>query len=207
MTRRGFIERIRRQLYNSFPVDEAVVTDNLVNNWMSDAIGLAAKKNYTDNFQLDGIGFVNNSFYSKFKGLTLTQDERYLWNLTLPEIPVGIGANEGISTIEFKNSTGTISYPGIPLSENQKGYARSMRPIPNKILFYPEGTYCYAITEILMDLYTANVTMISGGDSTDLDSLLNVPPDYFPVMVGYIQQQLMLERKQVPDLTVDGRDD
>lgn len=207
MTRRYFIERALRQIYNGQPSDDLSITDNLVNAWLSDAIGIAARKNYTDNFQIDGIGYVNNSFYTNFKGLAVTADERYIWKVTLPEIPVGIGYNEGISTLEFKDSTGKISYPGIPLSENQKGYFRSMRTIPNKILFYYEGMYAYAKTTILMINYTVNLTMISGGVSSDLDSVLNVPPDYLPVLVQYIQQQLMVEKKQIPDLANDGRDD
>lgn len=207
MTRLMFIRRALRQIYNGQPTDDANITDNLVNNWLSDAIGIAAKKNYTDNFQLEGIGFVNNSFYSKFKALPITADERFVWRFTLPEIPVGIGSTEGIATVVFKNSNKNVSYSGIPLSENQVGYVKGMRPIPNKILFYPEGTYCYVLSEILMSQYTATVTMISGGDATDLDSQLNVPPDYFNVMVQYIQQQLMIERKNVPDIANDGRDD
>lgn len=207
MDRYTFIERTLRQIYNGQPSDDSEITFNLVNNWLSDAIGVAARKNYTDNFQMEGIGFVNNSFYSKFKGLALTNDEQGLWKFTLPEIPVGIGTNEGISTVVFKNANNNISYPGIPLSENQNGFARSMRPIPNKILFYPEGTFCYVISSILMDQYTATVTLISGGNSSDLDSILNVPPDYFPTLVEYIKAQLLFERKQIPDLANDGRDD
>ena len=206
MKRRTFIEREIRQLYNGFPTDDSTVTYNLVNSWLPDAIGLAARKNYTDNFQLDGIGFNNNSFYSKFKGITITADERFLWKATLPEIPVGIGTTEGISNVVFKDSRSNVSYPCVLLSENQVAIQRQMRPIPNKILGYPEGGYLYIISSILMNNYTVNITMISGGNGNDLDSELNVPPDYFPVMTQYIQQQLMIERKAIPDFQNDGKD-
>lgn len=206
MTRRIFIERTLRQIYNGQPIDDLSITDNLVNVWLSDAIGLAAKTNYKDNYQLEGVGFNNNSFYSKFKGITLSEDERYLWKATLPEIPVGIGSTEGISTVIFKDSNNTLSFPAIILSENQVAIQRQMRKPPNKIMCYPEGGFLYVITTILMNGYTATVTMISGGDATDLDSVLNVPSDYFTILVQYIQQQLMIERKNVPDLVNDGRD-
>ncbi len=206
MIRSSFIERLRRQEYGGFPTDDAEITDNLVNEWIIDGCAIAAKKNYTDNFQLEGIGFVNNSFYSKFKGIAITVDERNLWKFTLPQIPIGIGASEGIATVIFKDSRSTLSYPGIPLSENQVGFVRSQRVIPNKILFYPEGIYCYVITPILMNNYTATLTMISGGDSTDLSSTLNIPSDYIPIIVQYVQQQLMIERKQPQDVTNDGQD-
>jgi hypothetical protein len=204
--RYSFIERSLRQIYGKQPTDDSDIDYDLVNSWLNDAISIAAKKNYTDNFTLEGIGFVNNSFYTKFKALPIISDERFLWRITLPEIPIGIGANEGIATVVFKDSKSTLSYPGIPLSENQVGYARSQRTIPNKILIYPEGIYCYAITTILMTSYTANVTMISGGDSTTLDSILNVPPDYYPVMVDYIKQQLSFERAAKQDTSNDGSD-
>ncbi len=206
MTRKVFIERHIRQLYNGFPTDDATIDNDLVNVWLSDAIGIAAKKNYTDNFQLEGVGFNNNSFYSKFKGIAITADERFLWKATLPEIPLGVGSTEGISSVVFKDLRSTVSYPCVLLSENQVAIQRQMRPIPNKILGYPEGGYLYIISSILMNNYTATVTMISGGDATDLDSILNVPSDYFPVMVQYIQQQLMIERKAVPDFQNDGKD-
>lgn len=207
MTRRQFIERTLRQIYNGQPVDDANITEGLVNTWLSDGIGLAAKQNYKENFQLEGVGFVNNSFYANFKGLAIVADERNLYKTTLPQLPIGIGSTEGIGRVVFKNSINELSFPGVLLSENQVGYQRSMREIPNKILCYPEGLYLYIITPLIMTAYTASVTMISGGDATDLDSELNIPADYMPVCVAYIQQQLMLEKKQIPDLANDGRDD
>lgn len=206
MLRKSFIERVRRQIYGGQPSDDASITVGLVNNYLSDAIAFAAKTNYKDNLSLEGIGFINNSFYSKFKGLSVTQDELFVWRLTLPEVPAGIGNNEGVSSLVFKDSDGNISQPCIPMSENQTTFFQGMRPIPNKTLFYYEGAYIYALSTILLSQYTATVTMVSGGDSTDLDSTLNVPPDYFPLMMKYIQDQLMIERKMPVDATNDGLD-
>jgi len=205
MTRRTFIEMLRRQVYGGFPVDEADITDNLINLWINQGIAVAAKNNYKENIQLEGIGFVNNSFYSTFKGLTVTKDEQFLYKFTLPQIPLSIGNTEGISRILFKDSNSNISYPAVLLSENQVGYYRSMRVIPNKVLAYPEGEFCFVITTIIMTDYTATVTLISGGDSTNLNSTLNLPDDSLPIVVSYIQQQLLLERNQPVDASNDGQ--
>lgn len=67
MTRNIFIERILRQIYNGQPSDDSSITYSLVNQWLNDAIGLAAKKNYTDGIQMDGIAYVNNSFIQHLK--------------------------------------------------------------------------------------------------------------------------------------------
>ncbi len=207
MTRRTYIERVRRLIYGAQPPSEANITVGLVSNYLNDAVAYAAKTNYTDNLKLEGIAFVNNSFYTTYKSLTVTQDEQFLWKITLPQIPIGIGTNDGVSTLIFKDSDSTqLSYPIIWLSEAQLSFQRSMRPIPNKLLGYPQGEFVYVISTLLLSAYTAQITMISGGLSTDLDSTLNVPPDYFPVMNEYLLRILMTQKNQVQNLENDGTD-
>ena len=206
MTRAEFIERTLRQIYGGYVSEDSSITPMLVNSWLNDAIALAAKTNYTDNLKLDGIGYVNNAFYTTFKGISPVLDETNLWRLKLPQVPVGIGTNEGINTIVFKDSNGTVSFPLIPLSANQKTYFRNMRPIPNKTLYYNEGEFVYVVTSLALNNYTASVTMVSGGDSSNLNSTLNVPSDYMPTMVAYIKQQLNLMKSTPKDLSNDGQD-
>lgn len=207
MTRRFFIERTLRQIYGGQPSDDSTITVNLVNSWLEDATAIAAKANYKDNIAIDGISYVNNSFYTRFKNLAIESDEQFLWKVTLPQIPVGIGNTDGISTIQIKdNSTPQTSYPVILISENQRSYHRGMREIPNKIIGYPEGEFIFLESTLILNSYTAYVTMISGGDSTNLDSTLNIPADYFPPMVEYIKQQLMFERGVPVDSSNDGLD-
>ena len=207
MTRRAYIEMVRRQIYGGQPSDDATITINLVNLYLEQAIAYAAKTNYKENIAIGGISYVNNSFYTTFKGLSVTADEQFIWKITLPQIPFGIGADEGISTLQFKDGdTNQLSLPVVWLTQNQKTYYQNMRGIPNKLLAYSEGKSVYAISTILLNAYTANVTLISGGDSTDLSSNLNVPNDYFPVMMQYLQSQLLLEKAQPVDSTNDGID-
>lgn len=207
MTRRTYIEQIRRLIYNGQPSDDATISVNLVNVWLPQAIGIAAKKNYTDAMTLDGIAYVNNSFYTTFTGLSLTQDSFYVWKITLPQIPLGIGQTEGISTVEFVDPfTKKISSSALILTEDQRSYARGMREIPNTLTAYARGKYVYVESSLIMYQYTANVTMVSGGDSTNLDSEMNVPDDYIPVMTDYLTKQLMFERNVPIDATNDGLD-
>lgn len=206
MTRRYFIERALRQIYGGQPTDDSQITVNLVNSWLNDAIAVAAKKNYTDALSISGVGYVNNTFYTTFTGLTPSPDGRFTWKVTLPELPVGIGKNEGISNVVFKDSTGEFSQQLIPLSINQSTYYDSMKPIPNKTVYINRGNAIYVKTALTLNNYTVTVTMISGGDSSDLDSILNVPSDYFPIMVEYIKSQLGFERAQPQDSANDGAD-
>lgn len=206
-TRRQYIEEIRRMIYGSQPSNDAEITPGLVNQKLNQAIGVAAKANYTDSIKIDGIAYVNNSFYTTFKTLSISADDQFLWKITLPEIPVGLGSSDGVSTLVFKDSDSEqLSYPVIWLSQNQVSFQKGMRAIPNKLLAYTQGKNIFVMSTLLLSGYTANVTMVSGGDSTDLDSTLNVPPDYFPIMTEYLKAQLMFQRQVPVDSTNDGSD-
>jgi hypothetical protein len=205
MTRIFFIERALRQIYGGQPSDDATISKNLVNSWLEDATAVAAKVNYTESIKIDGIAYTNGSFYTTYKSLTVTKDEQFLYKVQLPHTPVGLGTDEGVSTCIFSDGTKN-SYPLIWMTQNQKAIHRGMRSIPNKILGYSEGQYVYAESTINLAQYTAKVCMVSAGDSTDLNSALNVPQDYFPAMVEYIKQQLVFERMQPVDVQSDGLD-
>jgi hypothetical protein len=206
MTRKTFIERILRQIYNGQPSDDSSITFNLVNQWLNDAIGVAAKKNYTDSIQMDGVAYVNNSFYTSYSSLTITQVDNTTFKFTLPQIQVALGKNEGIATLQFSNSKTPTSFGAVPLSMNQVGYQDTLRPIQNKVVYWPQGQEVYMSTGIPLTAYKANVRMVSGGDSSDLNSTLIIPDDYVPVMVEYIKAQLAFERSRPIDTSNDGVD-
>jgi hypothetical protein len=205
MTRYAFIERILRQIYNGQPSDDSNITYNLVNQWLNDGIGLAAKKNYTDNMQMDGVAYINNSFYTSFNGLTVSSVTPTTYKINLPMIPYALGKDEGIATLQFVSS-GKESQTAIPLSINQIGYQEQLRPIQNKLLYWIEGKNVFIKTSILLSTYKANLRMVSGGDSTDLTSTLTVPDDYIPHIIEYIKGQLAFEKSRPIDTSNDGVD-
>ena len=206
MTRKTFIERILRQIYNGQPSDDSNITFNLVNQWLNDAIGVAAKKNYTDSIQMDGVAYVNNSFYTSYSGLTITSVNNTTFKFTLPQIPVALGKNEGLATLNFSNNNTPTTFGAVPLSMNQVSYQDTLRPIQNKVVYWSQGQEVYMSTGIPLTAYKANVRMVSGGDSTDLNSTLIIPDDYVPIMVEYIKAQLAFERSRPIDTSNDGND-
>jgi hypothetical protein len=206
MTRKIFIERILRQVYNGQPSDDSSITFNQVNQWLNDAIGVAAKKNYTDSIQMDGVAYVNNSFYTSYSGLTITSVNNTTFKFTLPQIPVALGKNEGLATLNFSNNNTPTTFGAVPLSMNQVGYQDTLRPIQNKVVYWPQGQEVYMSTGIPLTAYKANVRMVSGGDSNDLNSTLIIPDDYVPIMVEYIKAQLAFERSRPIDVSNDGVD-
>ena len=207
MTRYQLIERILRQIYNGQPSDDSNITYGLVNQWLNDAIGAAARKNYTDNIQIDGISYINNSFYTTFKNLDIEAEtvDNVTYRVDLPSIPVALGKNEGVSTLQFVGDKKT-SQTAIPLSMNQIAYQDQLRPIQNKITYWVEGKNIYVKSSIPLTSYKATIRMVSGGDSTNLNSTLIIPDDYMPVVVEYIKAQLAFEKSRPIDQSNDGVD-
>ena len=206
MIRSQLIEQILRQVYGGNPSDDACISPNLVNQMINQGIGLAVKQLYRDSIQLDGIGYINNSFYTTFKGLPITVDEQYVWKVVLPEVPLAVGKNEGVSMLKLKSSQGEVSMPIIWLTQYQVAYYKSLPIIPNKTLGYYEGNAAFILSTNILNQYTASVTIVSGGDSTNLSSTLNIPADYIPIIVDYVTKQLMLARQQIQDVSNDGSD-
>jgi hypothetical protein len=207
MTRYQLIERILRQIYNGQPSDDSNITYGLVNQWLNDAIGAAARKNYTDNIQIDGISYINNSFYTTFKNLDIEAEtvDNVTYRVDLPSIPVALGKNEGVATLQFVGDKKT-SQTAIPLSMNQIAYQEQLRPIQNKIAYWVEGKNIYVKSSIPLTSYKATIRMVSGGNSTDLDSTLIIPDDYMPVVIEYIKGQLVFEKSRPIDQSNDGVD-
>lgn len=207
MTRYQLIERILRQIYNGQPSDDSNITYGLVNQWLNDAIGVAAKKNYTDNIQMDGVSYINNSFYTTFKNLDIYAEtvDNVTYRVDLPSIPVALGRDEGVATLQFVGDKKT-SQTAIPLSMNQVAYQELLRPIQNKIAYWIEGNNIYVKSSIPLTSYKATLRMVSGGDSTNLDSTLIVPDDYMPVVIEYIKAQLVFEKSRPIDSSNDGID-
>lgn len=205
ITRYTLAERIQRVIYNGLPQDDATITIPVINLWINDGLAAAAKKNYAESIQLDGVAYVNNSFYTTYKGLAITPDESNLWKFSLPQIPLGLGKNEGISTVQFKAS-GKVSFVAVPLSENQLGYFDTLKKVPNKVFYWNEGETVYVKSNINLNNYTATVRMVSGGNSSDLDSVINLPDDYIADVINYVVKFLMTERSQPLDTTNDGND-
>jgi len=207
MTRYALIERILRQIYNGQPSDDSNITYNLVNQWLNDAIGLVVKRNYTDSIQMDGVSYVNNSFYTTFTNIDINAEsvDTVTYSIDLPIIPYALGRNEGVAMLQFVGDKKT-SQTAIPLSMNQVAYIEQLRPIQNKILYWVEGKNIYVKSSIPLTQYKATLRLISGGDSTDLNSTLIVPDDYMPMVIEYIKGQLAFEKSRPIDQSNDGVD-
>jgi hypothetical protein len=207
MIRGAIIEQATRLVYGSAASDDVKTSDQLFNVWINQGIALAAKKNFGENLAIDALQYVNGSFYTTYTGLAIKKFQPFVYQITLPDLPVGIGANMGISTLQVMatGGNGVPAMTALPLSQNQIGFVDMLRPVPNKITYWSEGIFAYVKSVVpLYNGYTAIVRMISGGDSEDFDSVVNVPPDYLPMIIEYVARNLSLERSNLKEAVNDG---
>jgi hypothetical protein len=205
MTRKVIIEQIRRQYYGGIPSDDANLSENEVNAYLSQAIAYMAKVNYTDAIKLDGVENVSDAFYSTFKGLSiLKDDDTQLYYATLPHPPLGLSRGYGISTVTFPVSTGLAKAP-IPVSPREVDYISEIKTPPSKIFYWAEGNLLWFKSYINLVGKFAIVRMVSA-ENSDLNSVLNVPEEYIVDIINYVVNQLKF-RKSIPaDITNDGID-
>jgi len=206
MTRRTLIEQIRRLYYGGVPGDDANLTENEVNQYISQAIAYVAKINYTDSIKLDGVETVSDAFYSTFKNLTLTLDsDTGYWYATLPHPPLGLSRGYGISSVTFPVSTGLAKAP-VPISPREIDLIDNMKKPPSKIFYWAEGGRLY----FKSPYYNLNaklpiVRMVSA-ENTDLTADVNVPGEHISDMINWILNQLKVRKGMPEDTTNDGLD-
>lgn len=204
MQRLFLIRRLIRDCFGEQPNNDTNITDLFVNALLNEGIALAIKQNWKESIQLDGIAYINDSFISTYKGLTVTTDEDFIYKVGLPSIPIALGRNEGVKSLKFKDKLGKVSRECIPINSSQKTFL-NYRIIPNRVLYYYEGNNIFAQSTLLLNSYTATVSLISAGD-TDLTSEINLPEDYMSVVTAYVSAILMRERQVPKDQTNDGLD-
>ena len=207
MVRYQLIEQILRAVYGDQPRDDSTITPNLVNLYINQGLALAVKTQYKESIQIDGVSYINNSFYTTYRNIPIVQEENLLWKLILPSVPIAIGRNEGVADLKLRGiNNGDQTIDGIPMSMSQKGYYYSMKRIPNRFLYYYEGKNLFILSSLLLNQYTGSVTIISGGgnDSTDINSELSAPDDFIPFIIDYAVKALLAMRQVPQDITNDG---
>lgn len=202
-TRRQLLETIQRLMLGGPASDDTSLTFGLINQHLNAAIGFAAKTNYKEEIQLNGIENISDAFYSSFANITITKDNTTGWyNATLPQQPVGIGAGWDISDFMIVTGSGAKLFAH-PITPREVNFLYNAKKPCNEIFFWVNGTTanlhsCQDITG-----YKAIIRMIST-QSSNLDAAVTVPDGYMPLIVDYLTKILGIEVQRPIDVSSDG---
>src|SRR5881628_2306664 len=160
-TRRQILETIQRLLLGDLASDDASMTQNLINQHLNAAIGYAAKSNYKEEIQLNGIENISDAFYSNFSGISIAKDNATGWyNATLPQQPAGIGAGWDIANFMLITGSGAKLFAH-PITPRELIFLYKQDKPCNEIFYWVNGVTanlhsCQDITP-----YKATIRMIS----------------------------------------------
>lgn len=204
-TRRQLCELVIRNLAGGDPSDDFPVKPEEVNLWMEHAIAAAAKVNYTEGVNLDGIEFVADAFYTSFRNLELLYDELTdSYYTELPSMPYGLPRGYDISSLQIQGNK-QLSKTGVRVNPQQLSYYKELPMPPNMFYFWTEKKrlWCYSFTP-LQDSFVY-VRMASAADTSgDLDSELALPSDFLPYVTDYLEKKLRPMIALPADITNDG---
>lgn len=202
-TRRILIELIQRQLSGGMISQDSELTDGLINIYINGAIGYAAKANYKEEIQLNGIESVSDGFYAEFTGITITLNAATgQYHATLPQQPAGVGIGWDVADFMLIKGSGTKLFAN-PISPREVRYLYSLPSGCDEVYFWMNGVTaslhsCSDITK-----YKASVRMIST-QSSDLDAPITLPDAYWPMAIEYIDKTLGVQLNIPIDISNDG---
>lgn len=203
-TRKQVIETIQRQLSGGFASQDTELTFGLINQFLNGAIGYAAKANYKEEIQLNGIENVADAFYSNFQSITITKDNTTgLYKAQLPQQPVGVGTGWDISTFMIISGSGAKIFAH-PITPKEIEFLYNLPAGCKEVYYWMNGAEaslhsCQDITK-----YKANVRMIST-QSSALDTPVTIPDGYMPVIIEYMDKTLGVMLNLPIDSAEDGK--
>lgn len=202
-TRGQLLETIQRMMLGGMPSDDTELTQNLINQHLNAAIGYAAKINYKEEIQLNGIENVSDAFYHNFTNINITKDDVSGWyNAQLPQQPAGVGVGWDISNFMLVTGSGVKLFAH-PITAREVEFLYNSTKPCNEIFYWVDGSManlhsCQDITK-----YKARVRMIST-QSSDYASPLTVPDGYLPAIVEYLAKTLGVQLQRPIDISSDG---
>jgi hypothetical protein len=203
-TRRVLIELVQRQLSGGMISQDSDLSTGLINQYINSAVGYAAKAQYKEEIQLNGIENIADAFYSEFTGITITKDAvSGQYRATLPQQPVGIGVGWDISDFMLIAGSGAKIFAS-PISPREVHFLYELGTGCDEVYFWVNGLIAslHACSDITK--YKANVRMISS-QSSDLDAPMNIPDAYLPLIIEYIDKTLGFQMNMPIDSSEDGK--
>lgn len=202
-TRLQTLEMLQRLLLGGMASDDTELTINLINQHLNGAIAYAAKANYKEEIELNGVEDVADAFYADFNSLVITKDNTTgLYNTILPQQPAGLGAGWDISTFMLITGSGSKLFAH-PISAREVEFLYKTSGACSEVYYWVTGieVSLHACKDITP--YKANIRMISS-QSSDFSAPITLPDGYLPLVVEYMSKVLGIQMQRPIDISSDG---
>lgn len=206
VTTEQMIDRVRRQYYNDYPDDSAVLSDNELLLHINDAVAEVMTKQSNDAYAITGLLSTAEAYITTYKLNSFTKDEDtgYYYS-TLPHPPIGLPENSGVNSVFFTGTKGQ-SKPILYVSPNEVDYFRNMPHPPTAAYYWIEGTTLYMWVKTDIATTTKVSVRMATHVTSSLSAPINVPPDAIGMVFDVIMKRLMVRKQVQKDNLTDGKE-
>lgn len=202
-TRKQILETVQRLMLGGVASDDTELTIGLINQHLNGAIGYAARVNYKEEIELNGVESVADAFYSDFTAIAVTKDSvTGLYTVILPQQPVGLGAGWDISSFYLITGSGARIFAH-PISPREVEFLYASSKPCNEVFYWISGVTVSLYSCKDISKYKAYIRMISS-QATDFNTPINLPDAYLPLVVEYLAKILGIEVQRPIDISNDG---
>jgi len=205
VTTQNMIDRVRRQYYNDYPDDAAVLTDNELLLHVNDAVAEVMTKQANDSFTITGLLSTPEAYITTYKLTTFKKDpDTSYYYSTLPHPPIGLPENSGVNSVFFSGIKGQ-SKPILYVSPNEVDYFRNMPHPPKAAYYWIEGTTLFMWVKSDLPTTTKVNVRMATHVTNSLSAPINVPPDAIGMVFDVIMKRIMIRKQIQSDNTLDGK--
>ena len=205
VTTQNMIDRVRRQYYNDYPDDSAVLTDNELLLHVNDAVAEVMTKQANDAYTITGLLSTPEAYITTYKLTTFAKDaDTNYYYSTLPHPPIGLPENSGVNSVFFSGTKGQ-SKPILYVSPNEVDYFRNMPHPPQAAYYWIEGTTLYMWVKTDLPSTTKVNVRMATHVTNNLSAPINVPPDAIGMVFDVVMKRIIIRKQIQPDNTTDGK--
>lgn len=206
VTTDNMIDRVRRQYYNDYPNDSAVLTDNELLLHINDAVAQVAVKQSNDAYAITGLISTPEAYITTYKITTFAKDaDTGYYYCSLPHPPIGLPENSGVNSVFFTGIKGQ-SKPVLYVSPNEVDYFASLPYPPQAAYYWIEGVTLYLFVQSSLPS-TAKISVRMATHITSSTSIpINVPPDAIGMVFDIVMQRLLVRKNIKSDNITDGNE-
>ena len=202
----NMIDRVRRQYYNDYPSDSAVLTDNELLLHINDAVAQVAVKQSNDAYAITGLISTPEAYITTYKITSFTKDaDTGYYYAKLPHPPMGLPENSGVNSVFFSGTKGQ-SKAVLYVSPNEIDYFRSMPYPPQAAYYWIEGITLFLLVQSNLPIGSKINVRMSTHITSSLTTPINVPPDAIGMVFDIVMQRLLVRKNIKADNITDGNE-
>lgn len=195
-TKRQIVQEALYEAYGGITSTDVRISERFVLTKLNNKIAAAGTINAFQNKNLEGVTYLNDTFYSTYNDLPVTDDTHTGFKkIDLPALPIGVPSQRSISLYPPKTNkcNGMNSTMFVMMPREQVRRSNNLPKTKTVYCFEQDGTIQMIIPDTLPLLEVGTMNLVMATSDGGLDSKANIPPD----MLDPIKKELVAELRAI----------